>query len=334
MTKRLNDFIKSHFAKRLDVVFIPFTKCNLSCPFCEETQKVIDFDIKAYTNGSRQLDSILTTIPNDYPLFLDIYGGELFADAVPEENLNALDEFIDHVYSTCKQSNRYVHIDIVSNLVHHKANQILFLKHKYPDLGIVASANVEGQFTKQIHKQLFLSNLQALRSIRDLRFAAVIDKKSKNLLINQVDCFGVRLFNMLYDEGYVIDVEPYIDVRNLDDYKITAEDYAEFIKFAINRYPRLCNMWFYDRSVKLLSKSTEGLAEYTYTIYCDQPAKLTDKQNEYIQMVKSRKCFLCRYNSRCSPRFGTTINKNEFCPDKTIMNIIEINNASINHTTV
>ena len=354
--------VTSNFNKSIGIFCTLHNLCNLNCKFCFETENGIRKYSDINLNYIKQLpDEIITVVSpiisanNLEHAAVDIMGGELFSDNIPDSMFDVYREFVYELQSKLRKEipNIKFRFTFFTNGV--------FTKHeRVRDLILATSAKLNmsydpiDRFASDKQRELWYSAFKYFKDTTNIKIAVstVLTKKNIYAYINGDEIFE-KIGNALY-----IEAQEYSPRLDYEEYLPNDDDIFNFYKWAldngkfnidtimdiINHIPH-CNKGF----TYAFSEGCDG----KYTNYCIDSSSLskelfygshsksikddTKLSNDTIHWgFEKRGCLLCEYYTKCSKMCWLQILLNEYqisiCPISRVYKYLEENpNVLVNY---
>lgn len=224
-----------------EVSFELFTVCNLKCDFCIQTNTT-KYQINKL-DLTKQLDKFETILQysKQSSFAIEIFGGELFASYISDDDFEIYHWFINEVWRLIKTYNKTIHdIHITTNLVYPNVERVIKLA-KDTNVSIFVSFDLVGRFKSQHQIDTFMHNLQIVANSNvHFLISVVLTKPNILAIINQQGYYNqfMQLYDgwsdKIYFEGYDC-----IDQLHDDVNYTSQQQYGEFLVWCYNHMPKL-----------------------------------------------------------------------------------------------
>ena len=304
---------------RLDVEIYPFTWCNLACDFCELCDKRFEYKDKAL---ARSFDKIKQYIDQYKPKALDVqfFGGEIFADRIPDDIIDQYYQFFDDLTKYLKANNIEYRYALKSNFVHHRIDKLIDLATKF-NIVVSTSFDLDGRFTKEYQIDLWLANVDKVNKLHLLDNINIVmhDRNIKAILTGSGKYFNI--FKQLYEQGLVFDFEMYNCIKENDDLQPNVDQLTKFIKYLIDYYPNTNIVKNYVKHFNKQHDSLEGRGVASIEIYGGD--KVIIDTNDRKQSIKDKGCLSCKYfGDQCVIRYPSEYTDNTQCITKAVFDYL------------
>lgn len=308
----LNTLLKSKLPDSSEIEIHFFELCNLKCQFCGQ-----DHDAK---EGIQQiLDKVSPVVNfirnnNKKSHILNLMGGELFNDDLPDQVFNDYLGFARQVASAAKSQDHTIHINWVSNLIFKKRDRVIALlnalKSEEISSKISTSYDFTGRATSLWNREVFADNLLYFKKdIYTVGF--VLTRPAINHLLENKDKF----FDSLY-EHYPLYFDFYVPESSADYLMPSDEDILKYYLFVAKNYPKISpikdlltnqqnKMTCYSlNKITLLPTGKEVKCRYLDYKDGDFNHKVDYQSNENIieGFIEKNQCLSCEWFERCSFR--------------------------------
>ncbi len=335
-----------------EICIIPFYHCNLKCPFCYNLDKLD-------SNLSVDFQEILPKVLDDIEkapynlVHLNIYGGEIFDDNLPD---SCYDELSNFLLTIKEKSQKEIIFKFTTNLIHKHTKRWLTL---FENLGedcvkITISYDLYGRFKDEKCFDIFKQNVEVYKQYIIIASLTNI-KQNIEIFLNEPENPYVDYFKYLY-ENFKIRITDY--VPNCINYKSFVPSDVEmfnFGKFLFQNYPKVdyiakmkktlafdLNNEKYNQMRTLTSCSKPVLAAYypegyksnNTCLFCLTGYKYTkiNKKQAIIKRNTSLGCLFCKYYRTCylvcPASFLFMEKKLSTCYLKTLLELIDENAIS------
>lgn len=284
---------------------ILFEWCNLRCSFChQDHESKVGMDVASML---AKADVLINSTKSTDKYIINLTGGELFLDEIP-------DEFFEAYYQIgLKFYGYYDNVTIVlgTNLVFEKLDRVIFLFDRLALAGnvkIATSYDPAGRFTKDTHL-LFMENLSKLQGkvdtvnvvITKQNIERILSGKEKNILEWMCDQFTVYFDHYIPSTDFEI-IQPSED--------LIGQLYIHLNEFHPNSLPLLS--WKENeenvttcRSTKIINK--DGVVSTCWSeagkeAILDEGLGLIAKHEAEERFLEHYQCFTCEYYQRCGLR--------------------------------
>lgn len=284
---------------------ILFERCNMRCSFCHQ-----DHDSQVGMRGQDIIDKVDTFLKasnhND-SYVVNITGGELFMDDIP-------DELFEYYYMAGKailQSFKDVKLVFGTNLVYTKTSRVRKLMHRLMPFGrvyLATSYDPAGRFNAE-QRKLFHENLMEFEEYVDTVNVVITRQNIEVFLKGQegpefdVMCAG---FNVYFDH--------YIPSERFEEHQPTEHAISDLYLALNERYPNSypIKAWKEQqfnattcRSTKIINKDgvvTTCWSEAGKDAILDEGKGLLAKQAAEDRFLEKYDCLACEYYTRCGLR--------------------------------
>ena len=312
-----NDFLNNLLIKKrnenTEIEIHLFEYCNLACRFCgQDHNSKVGFDTIVYKSND-VIDFISRSPMSDH--ILNIMGGEVFNDLIPDELFNDYIEFATRIIDYCNANNQRITINWVTNLIYKKTDRVLNLLEKLGSMGqevnLSTSYDFEGRGYAKMVNSLFAKNLE-LFSDYIYTIGFVLTSPSIKNLLKDDDPFFKILYkkHTLYFDYYVpeetnCDVLMPSDQELLDAFLFTAKNYP-------NVFP--VSDWMKNETNKMTCYSLNKLTVLPdgkhvtcrYLSYkkgsFENEVNYTSNANIIESYINKNECLSCMWYDRCSFR--------------------------------
>lgn len=224
-----------------------------------------------------------------------------------------------------------IEICAVSNLVYTKIDRVYKFCCKH-NIQLDTSFDFVGRFTKQRQVDLWLSNMHHLYD----RYGHKPEVSTVGSLSN-IEYFKssgslFSIFKEFYNKGYVWKFEPYDDVTGADGMAITPHQWADFVLYLIQYYPKVypAPSFIEKYSTRKLDISDScdilSLDLLPHETWCG----CCDKYPQHLKMIKEKGCFSCAYYPFCAlPCPIDNVPNSDFCVNRHIFNGLSANGNNL-----
>lgn len=248
---------------------------------------------------------------------MHIAGGELFQPSL-YKYYPAYDEFFSEIHRIFPS----VKMEISTNLLtdHLEETEALLGKHS---IGLSASFDFVGRFTKQRQVDLFFDNIKRMQKKPHIVSVA---HKPNALTLKYGKHPWMPIFNYLY-ENCNCTFEAYVDANHLPFYAMSPAEYAQFMIYLIEHYPKMECAAYYMQAFNYTPKghcsieSFDLLPDFTAYSCCDKRASLQ-------RFLHEKQCFSCKYQPHCVVRCFNEEPKGAYCRHKEIFDYVASKNST------
>lgn len=301
----LVDLLRDKKGHYKEAHLILFEKCNLSCSFCHQDHgSIVGMDGAAMFQKARTL---LEVTSPDTPIVVNITGGELFMDEVPDEFFTYYEVVGEMVLKHFKD----VKLVFGTNLIFNQAARVMTLLERLRPLGrvhLATSYDPAGRFSPQQQK-LFMTNLMAFKDVIET-VNVVITKQNIQAFLdgreNPAFAWMCETFDVYFDHYIPSQMYEYIQ----PDEELISKLYIHLNKRYPNSYP--IKDWKANavnettcRSTKIINK--DGVVSTCWSeagkdAILDEREGLIAKDNAEVAFVEHYGCFSCEFYQRCGLR--------------------------------
>lgn len=258
MDSYLNEILKDKINEQAEIEIHFFEFCNFSCHFCGQ-----DHDdrtgMDTIVEKSVQTNEFIRNSPMKH-FIINMMGGELFNDEVPDELFQDYRDFAYEVDQYAKSLGKTCTFNWVTNLSFEKwgrVRHLLFdLKTQGLDTNISTSYDFTGRPVHTIKETIFYKNLERFKDyIYTVGF--VLTKPSINFLLRRTDPF----FDYLY-QNYPLYFDYYVPERGSADTLMPSDrDQLNAFLHIAKYYPKVAPVcdWLKNERNKLTCYSTNKI---------------------------------------------------------------------------
>ena len=293
-------------SKRTDmgeIILTLFELCDLNCLFCNQDHNSI-FGLDTVLDKIEQVKQtveVLRKNKNKTNFVVNIMGGEIFSDRVPDKTFDDYATLVDLIRGYATEQEITIEPRFVTNFVWHKKDRVRNLIEK-TKTKMGTSYDPAGRFNKE-QFEIFQANVREFTPY--IKGANVIMTKQN---IEKFMKGQVPFFDYMY-ENFNIYFDYYTPERNMNVLMPKDVELRDFIKLIVDKYPN-CHP-FVDFKIKTKKSMT---CMDTFTIMPDASfgscsILLTDlKEIKFIpskrdleeQWFEEYNCLSCEHFSRCS----------------------------------
>lgn len=306
------------FSNTIDIGIMCFTKCNLACDFCclnpQRRSTPNKHILDDYLN---RIENILKTIKVPPEANIQLQGGELFADFVPDEYYDCLENFLHHLRTLLKKHGVVdIGVCCVTNLCYKKIDRaMLFCQNN--NITLDTSYDFVGRFNKKYQHDLWMNNIEHLNNVYHYKPTISIVGHLAN--INEITNHNT-FFKKMYSE-YHLKIEPYDKFDDIEQYTTNQSQWIDFISFLIDHYPQTEPANFFINSFKSKTRikqescdlvGIDCLPDETWGACCD-------KYKNISKMMMRFSCWQCPHYQYC-PIPCPSLCTNDVCTYQKIYN--------------
>ena len=303
----------------LNVDIVPYSECNLACPFCQARHYGSTFNQQWFETSIETLSALVDKSDTSTAV-VSVAGGELFIDKY--EWYPAWDQWFGRLRQIFENANKKAKITIVTNLMTNRVDDVIKLVRNH-NLNIGTSFDFVGRWTKRSQVDHWWDNVNKIRANHiTVAVAMIVHKPNLDVWMSQSHPW-FDIFEKIYDccgSDLPIILEHYVDANHLDQFKLTDDQIIEGLKVLVDRYPKI-----------------QALAKYFDTHYqpptCDKDTidvtpKFTlwsccDKTSTFAKMTARFQCMTCRHLDRCSIACPTEALFHNKCIDRALYDYVD-----------
>lgn len=326
----LVDILREKKGKWKEAHLVLFELCNMRCSFChQDHDSVVGYDSESMFDKACIL---LEQYDSNTPVVVNITGGELFMDDVPDE---FFDTFFDIGVAVL---DHFKHVKLVfgTNLVYNNVERVRLLIEDLrairKEVWLATSYDPAGRFTGS-QRELFLENLEKVKDLVET-VNVVITRQNIQMFIDGKE--GSEFTQMCEDFDVYFDhyIPSTLYKQHQPDEELISKLYLKLNDTYPNSYP--IKSWKQNefsettcRSTKIISKDgivTTCWSEAGKDSILDEAEGLKAKDEAEVSFVNRYGCFECEYYSRCGLRCflhdRTLENKSKECQIKKVFDTI------------
>lgn len=301
----LVDVLSDKKGPRKEAHLILFEYCNLSCSFChQDHDSTKGMDVESIVDKARIL---ISHSASNLPIVVNITGGELFLDEIP-------DEFFEAYYKAAKLVLDYfddAKITFGTNLVYKKIERVENLINRlqeHGNVGISSSYDPAGRFRKG-DRETFFANLEKV-SDKVKAVTVVITKQNIRDILDGKEDDVLKWMC----EKYPVIFDHYIPSERYEKIQPTEEMVGKLYLYLNENHPNSSPIseWKENifnettcRSTKIVNKDgvvTSCWSEAGKDAILDEGLGLKAKNEAELRFLEKYDCFSCDYYSRCGLR--------------------------------
>lgn len=323
-------------ASEIEIHF--FELCNLRCQFCGQDHEAREGMDSILSKTDKVIEFISQNSCHSH--ILNLMGGELFSDELPDSIFNDYFAFAQKIYFAAKEQEHDIHINWVSNLIFKKSDRVSSFLQKLDQLGISTKISTSYDFAGRRNnlwsQDLFKKNLEIFKE-KIYTVGFVLTKPAIDHLIHGSDEFFEYLYANypLYFDFYVPENSARVlmpsDQEILESYLYIAKAYPNIspVKELVENEENKMTCYSLNK-LTLLPSGREvkcRYMDYTPGVF-KNPVDYLSNDNIIESFIEENQCLTCPWFSRCSFRCFVQADwkareKNEECLFKTFFNTIE-----------
>lgn len=310
--KFVNDFYDQSV---LEIEISLFYSCNLNCEFCLQAPFKSNLAIDHFPED--WLENIIERFKSAVPLYgckklrISFYGGELFQDKFDDIHIQKYYTLIKTLNQYARENGYTIDYELVTNLVYRKIDRMIDFVQKC-ECSIATSFDFSGRFVKQYQFNLWKRNVQQLLD-KNIFLGIIIVGHKQNLIGLHNDVYDISFF--ANTNNVIVDVAEYDDVSNNLNYKLTTDEFVEFVKLLKNKYPNI-NLSILGNGARCGSRVLDISSHHTLLRRCDEVA-LTQL------IIQKFNCLACPYKRQCVIVCPRKFLQNCFCPNRELYSQFE-----------
>ncbi|MDR3607764.1 MAG: radical SAM protein [Oligoflexia bacterium] len=219
-----------------------FERCNLQCGFCY--QKHDDWTgIDGILGKVHSLLKQVDRLGSQYLGYqVNMMGGELFMDEVPDEVFEKYFEFVIKVSEGIRARGKYAHFHFVTNLIFSKTERVTNLleqlKRHGHEVPICVSYDFSGRFNKAT-LEVFKRNLETFfPSIKMI--STVLTKPNVEIMLGKrsEESATIDYLKSLYNRGLYCYFDYFSPQHNAESYSPSDQELFEAFSWLIEHFPK------------------------------------------------------------------------------------------------
>jgi radical SAM protein with 4Fe4S-binding SPASM domain len=294
-----------------------FERCNLRCGFCYQKHddwtgidkvpaKAISILEKVERLGSRY---------NGYQV--NMMGGELFMDEVPDEIFEQYFDFVLKVSEGIKKHGKYANFHFVTNLIFSKTERVLALLDKLKahelNVPICISYDFSGRFSSG-NIEIFQRNVEIFFPYTKM-LSVVLTKQNIEIMLGRKpeNVATIAYLQSLYDRGLYCLFDYFSPQHNAEIFSPSDQEMYEAFCWLIERFPKSGPVKdMFDRHLQKMSCREDQIVQpdgtvgrcrilvdkRTLTEFGNAPDNF-DNGNMQSRFVEKMGCLSCEYFDRC-----------------------------------
>jgi radical SAM protein with 4Fe4S-binding SPASM domain len=290
-----------------------FEYCNLSCDFCGQ-----DHDSKVgFDTIQKKTEDVIQFIEKSYLSnhIINIMGGEIFNDDIPETLFNEYIRFAEIIINYCDEKNQKVTINWVTNLIFKKKQRVHdlleHLRGLNPLVNLSTSYDFEGRGYAGKINSIFAKNVEEFQEyIYTIGF--VLTAPAITNFLNHED----KLFEKLYKK-FTLYFDYYVpEERSCDRLMPSDQALYDAFVYTATHYPNIYPVrdWLENEQNSMTCYSLNKLTVLPdgthvtcrYLTYKENSFKnkvdYTSNANIITSYVNENECLSCQWYDRCSLR--------------------------------
>jgi radical SAM protein with 4Fe4S-binding SPASM domain len=332
MSSYLAEILKSKLPDASEIELHLFELCNLRCHFCGQDHE----DRTGFDRILDKVEPVQKFISNNFRKhhILNIMGGEIFNDELPDAILDQYKEFATRVNGSAQQQGHTCTFNWVTNLIFQKKERITRFFEDLDVLGIPSNISTSYDFTGRKNSlwslDTFKTNLELFKS-RIFTVGFVLTKPAIESLIAGPDEF----FDYLY-ANYPVYFDYYVPENGANVLMPTDQNILDAFLYVSRKYPKISPVR------ELLENSENKMTCYSLNkltllpdgreVKCrylnykenqfNNPIDYQSNENIIEAHLTENQCLSCEWFSRCGFRCFVQAdwakrNKTEVCLFKT-----------------
>lgn len=287
-----------------EVSFELHTDCNLKCDFCVQknspkskmSRDLLQLQLKKFEK--------VLEFSEKRSFAIEIFGGEIFQPKYDNKYYKDLNWFFDQIFRLTKQCGKKIHdIHVATNLLTNNVEQIVDICSPY-NIGIFASYDVAGRYTKQWQLERWESNASYLLA-HDIPFQVSIVLTRPNVVSIMSQKNNYNIFEWLYNtisDRIFFEAYDCVDETCDDQNYLNQQSYFEFLKYCYHNLPNLT----------LITELTDIITgkKQKYTDCC-RIVQITNYDNYwqctnssswsdvYKKFLSNKRCTECQWFRKC-----------------------------------
>jgi radical SAM protein with 4Fe4S-binding SPASM domain len=339
MTSYLNQLLERKLPDASEIELHLFELCNLRCHFCgQDHDDRTGFDAILDKVGPVQ-DFIAKNPKKNH--ILNIMGGEIFNDELPDSIFGTYAEFAQRVNDFALGSGHKCTFNWVTNLIFNKSDRVKIFLEELDGADIKSNISTSYDFTGRKNSlwnhDVFKKNLETFKN-RVFTVGFVLTKPAINSLMTKKDEF----FDYIY-LNYPIYFDYYVPENGANVLMPSDQDLLDAYLFIAKKYPKISpvkellenaenKMTCYSlNKLTLLPDGREVKCRYLHYKEGQFKNQIDYNSNENIiqSHLDENECFSCEWYSRCGFRCFVQADwaqrkANEICLFKTFFKEISL----------
>ncbi len=336
MSSYLNQVLKDKLPDSTEIELHLFEFCNLNCAFCGQ-----DHDSTVGMNKESILekaDTVIAFMENNEldSHIVNLMGGEIFNDLVPDYVFDAYRAFRDRVNDWVVRNNQTVRFNWVTNLIFDQTDRVERFISECDNSYISTSYDFAGRGLNAHRSQQFEENLRVF-SDRITVIGFVLTKQAINRIQTRIDPF----FEMLY-QNYTLYFDYYVPEKSAAKMMPSERDMYDVMCYIARHYPNVYpvkdlldneqnQMTCYSlNKLTLLPDGQEvkcRYMEYDATDF-ETPIDYSSNENIIEAHLERNGCLGCEWFDRCQFRCfvqadWAELEKMDDCPFRVFFNTME-----------
>lgn len=310
MSDYLRQLLKDKLPQSTEIELHLFEFCNLSCAFCGQ-----DHDSTEGMNLESLMEKadLVIDFMRDSPMSahtVNLMGGEIFNDLVPDHLFDAYRAFHKKVYSWAQENEQTIRFNWVTNLIFTKSDRVESLIRDANNSYISTSYDFAGRGLTKKRMDPFTVNLERFQD-RITVIGFVLTKQAIKALMTRIDPF----FEYIY-ENFTLYFDYYVPELSADKMMPSEEQMRDALLYTARRYPNIYpvkdllerdqnEMTCYSlNKLTLLPDNKEVKCRYMEYDDEDFVSEIDYSSNENIieAHLDNNGCFGCPWYDRCSFR--------------------------------
>ena len=297
------NILKDKKGRQREAHLILFEYCNLRCSFCHQ-----DHDSKVgFDTIAAKVENLIANSDKDDHYVLNLTGGELFLDEIPDEMFDA------YLAAGIRLLTHYNDPLLVlgTNLVYHSIERVVALVERLKPYGrvvLATSYDPAGRFNEE-NRELFFKNLSTVKEYIKTVNVVITKQNIQTFLDGKEGAeFGWLCdnFNVYFDHYIPSQMYEYLQ----PDENLISALYLNLNERYPNSYPLKDwkNNMFNEttcRSTKIVNKDnvvSTCWSEAGKNAIIDEGEGLIAKDNAEMRFIEKYDCFACEYYNRCGMR--------------------------------
>lgn len=306
----LNQLLSSKLPDSTEVEIHLFEYCNLNCAFCGQ-----DHDSTVGMDRESILDKAVEIIKffiksNQTKHTINIMGGEIFNDEIPDELFSHYREFRSKIVTWVNDNGHEVRFNWVTNLIFRKLDRVVKFIDECEHSYISTSYDFSGRGLDINKSLLFKRNLDILGD-----YITVIGFVLTRPAIRKILSDSDKGFKELYSK-YTLYFDYYVPELSADKLMPSDEELLEVFQFVADNYPEVYPIkdWLVNRENKMTCYSLNKLTllpdgrevKCRYMDYDDDafdtPIDYSSNENIIEAHLNRNECLQCEFFDRCGFR--------------------------------
>lgn len=286
-----------------------FEHCNLRCSFCwQDHNSLRGIDTIEYR--ASDVSRLIQKSPRSNHI-VNIMGGELFSDAIPESAFWKYYRFVCVIQSNCGDENK-IQFNFVTNLVFDQTTRLEKLLNdcqKVAEVHLSTSWDPVGRFNLT-NLSTFIRNYQIFK--KDIRMTSVVLTKQciRWFLSGQDKVDGV-FTNLIASNPLYFDT--YSPESNTDKFAPSDSEMLSMYRLLIREYPESYPVkdWIRNQTTTMSCRSSHIIGPQGYSGKCGSlvpdsvkndmavPINVIDNSKMEDNFIKENECLTCEFFENC-----------------------------------